>query len=126
MGYTIYNAKRYSGQSNELALATAHYNYAKQIPETIKNFIDPENIIQIDGGALKGSIGENAVIHTHNTLPSMSQKYHMPMWKLPGCDTLEPDDRGTIAGNQKSYLATEGAYATFAKDFLVRVERLHD
>jgi hypothetical protein len=82
IGYTIYNAKRYAGESNPLDLARAHQNYAKQIPQTIKTFIDSKNIIEFDG-VLKGSIGSNAVIHAHNTFTSMSQKYHQPMWRLP-------------------------------------------
>ncbi|MDP3316639.1 MAG: ParA family protein, partial [Devosia sp.] len=32
LGYTIYNAKRYSGNLNPLDLATAHYHYAELIP----------------------------------------------------------------------------------------------
>ena len=73
---------------------------------------------------LEGSIGSNAVIQTHNTFPSMSQKYHQPMWRLPTYPGLEPADKSTIAGNQKAYLATQGAYHDFALDFLKRVEGL--
>jgi cellulose biosynthesis protein BcsQ len=124
IGYTIYNAKRYAGGGNILDLARAHYNYAEQIPETIRKFIDKKNIIEFPD-VLNGSIGANAVIHTHNTLPSMSQKYNQPMWLLPSYAGLEAADRSTIAGNQSAYLATRDAYHTFAKDFLRRVERLN-
>lgn len=41
LGYTIYNAKKYSGIT-PWDLALAHYNYAKRIPETIEEFISPE------------------------------------------------------------------------------------
>jgi cellulose biosynthesis protein BcsQ len=124
IGYTIYNAKRYSGGGNDLDLARAHYYYAQQIPETIRKFIDSKNIIDFPQ-VLSGSIGSNVVIHTHNTFPSMSQKYHQPMWNLPGFTGLEPPDRSTIAGNQGAYMETKGAYHTFAQDFLKRLECLN-
>ena len=123
IGYTLYNAKKYAGQ-NPLDLALAHYNYAQQIPETIKQFIDPKNIIDFPD-VLSRSIGGTAIIHTHNTLPSMSQKYNQPMWCLPGYPALEPGDRSTIAGNQGTYLATQHAYHDFAEDFLRRLEFLN-
>lgn len=125
IGYTIYNAKKYSGSSNPLGLATAQYNYAQEIPITIGEYIDKENIIDLDHEALSESIGENCVIHTHNTLPNMAQKYQMPMWRLPGNPVLEDGDRNTINGNRRNYLATREDYITFARDFLGRVELLH-
>lgn len=123
MGYTIYNAKRYSKYENELNLAKAHHNYAVQIPRTIENFIDKENRLPLKG-LIDHSIGDNAIIHSHNTFPSMSQKYHMPMWELPDCGILDQDDRRTIAGNQHSYRATQDAYAKFAADFIKRLDLL--
>ncbi|WP_290980196.1 ParA family protein [Ferrovibrio sp.] len=123
IGYTIYNAKRYSKDESELKLAKAHQHYATQIPVTIKSSIDEENLIQFPG-LLERSMGEDAVIHTHNTFPSMSQKYHIPMWELPDCPILEREDRGTIAGNQQTYRATRVAYTKFAKDFILRLDLL--
>lgn len=123
LGYTIYNAKRYSKYENELNLAKAHHNYAVQIPETIKTFIDPSNVIDFPG-VVEKSIGDNAIIHSHNTFPSMSQKYHMPMWLLPDSGVLDPEDRSTIGGNQKAYRDTRLAYGDFARDFLERVALL--
>lgn len=123
IGYTIYNAKRYSKYENELNLAKAHHNYAIQIPKTIENSIDRQNMIQLQGLTEK-SIGDNAVIHSHNTFPSMSQKYHMPMWELPDCGILDPEDRSTVGGNQHTYRATRAAYHQFAHDFLDRLKLL--
>lgn len=40
IGDTIYNARKYKGRPMDLA--QAHYNYAKQIPETIKEYIPEE------------------------------------------------------------------------------------
>ncbi|MBS0258396.1 MAG: ParA family protein [Proteobacteria bacterium] len=122
LGYTIYNAKRYSGQGNDLDLARAHFHYAEQIPKTISSFVDEENSLPF-GQILQGSIGGKAVIHGHNTFPSMSQKYHRPMWQLPDIQ-LEPEDRSTIAGNSEKYRATRDAYRRFATDFLTRVDQL--
>ena len=122
IGYTIYNAKRYSGSLNDLDLAQAHYNYAKQIPVTIEHYLDPENSLPFEG-LLSDSIGGNSVIHSHNTFPSMAQKYHQPMWLLPDVD-LEQEDKNTIAGNRERYRKTQRAYQEFAKDFLGRVAKL--
>lgn len=121
IGYTIYNARKYTGQ-NDLDLAQAHYHYAQQIPTTIKNFVDPENSLSFNE-ILTGSVGGKAVIHSHNTFPSMSQKYHKPMWLLPDI-AMEPEDRGTIASNQTRYRETRAAYHEFANDFLTRVSQL--
>jgi cellulose biosynthesis protein BcsQ len=122
IGYTIYNAKRYSGQGNDLDLAGAHFHYAEQIPQTISHFVDEENSLPFHN-ILQGSIGGKAVIHSHNTFPSMSQKYHRPMWLLPDIP-LEAEDRSTIAGNRDKYRATRSAYQLFARDFMARVHQL--
>lgn len=123
MGYTIYNAKRYSKYESELNLAKAHMNYALQIPATIASSIDQESRLSMDG-LLDRSIGENAVIHSHNTFPSMSQKYHLPMWELPDSSILDSEDRSTIGGNQHAYRDTKAAYQKFAADFLTRLAQL--
>jgi cellulose biosynthesis protein BcsQ len=123
LGYTLYNAKRYSRYENDLNLAKAHQNYAEQIPDTIKSTIDSKNMIDFPGVADR-SIGENAIIHSHNTFPSMSQKYHLPMWKLPDFGFLDPEDRSTIGGNQQRFKETQDAYHRFAEDFLARVDAL--
>jgi hypothetical protein len=75
-------------------------------------------------GVADVSIGDNAIIHSHNTFPSMSQKYHRPMWNLPDCGILDPEDRSTIGGNQQAYRNTKAAYHSFARDFLKRVKLL--
>jgi cellulose biosynthesis protein BcsQ len=126
VGYTLYNAKKLSGakSTNELGLAKAHYNYAAQIPDTIFEYLSRDDMIDLPEGVLRTSIGNNAVIYTHNTLPSMAQKYHLPMWELPGCGYLEPDDAPTIGGNRKIYEATKESYQAFARDLLARLEIL--
>lgn len=125
LGYTIYNAKKVSGSTNPLGLAVAQYNYAKQIPLTIDRYIDKANMVDIDKEELENSIGNNSIIHTHNTLVNMAQKYHNPIWLLPILSTLENEDKSTISGNRDIYQATREAYKQFAEDLLTRVEGLH-
>lgn len=124
IGYTLYNAKRLQGSksTNDLGIAKAHFNYASQIPDTIINAIPPEQLIDNNIFSLNESIGGGSVIHGHNTLPSMAQKYHLPMWLLPASQNLEPDDASTIRGNRKIYEATREAYAAFAVDVINRLE----
>lgn len=121
LGYTIYNAKKYTGKTWDLA--AAHYNYAQKIPDAIKNYIQPDiRDNQVDA-IWNAPIGMFSVMHTHNTLPAMSQKYHAPMWLVPG-KGLEEIDSGTIIGNKKLYEATRLQYHEFTKDLLVRVTSL--
>ncbi|WP_417789769.1 ParA family protein [Terasakiella pusilla] len=125
IGYTLFNAKKAAHQTNELGLARAHYNYACQIPNTIEDYIDSSLILQNEISVLEGSIGDNSIIYTHNTFPSMAQKYNMPMWRLPDCPNLDGSDKGTITGNRKFFYKTKDSYRQFAKDFLRRVEALN-
>lgn len=119
LGYTIYNAKKYSGKKNAWNLAAAHYNYALQIPKTIETFVD-KSVWGVTRAKLMAPIGSTAVMHTHNTLPNMAQKYHLPIWRVPQA-LLETDDISTIAGNRTIYEDTRGKYETFAQDVLARM-----
>ena len=121
LGYTIYNAKKYSGKNNSWDLAVSHYNYAAQIPSTIEKFIDSSIWQNLTHETLKQPIGGMAVMHSHNTLPNMAQKYHVPIWKVPSYPTLETDDISTIAGNRTAYELTRSKYVQFAQDFLNRI-----
>jgi len=120
-GYTIYNAKKYSGKNNSWDLAVAHYNYAEQIPSTIERYIDKSIWDKLSEATLRIPIGGTAVMHTHNTLPNMAQKYHVPIWSVPSVPTLETDDISTIAGNRTTYEMTRNKYEQFARDILVRI-----
>lgn len=120
-GYTIYNAKKYAGKNNTWDLAVAHYNYAEQIPATIEKYIDKSIWDKLSHDILRQPIGGTAVMHTHNTLPNMAQKYHVPIWKVPAFPSLETDDISTIAGNRTTYEMTRVKYVQFAQDLLIRV-----
>jgi cellulose biosynthesis protein BcsQ len=126
LGYTIYNAKKSGVQPEQLHLATAHYNYAKQIPNAIKNNIDSTVREHLSEEMVENSIGGNSVMFSHSTLPNMAQKYKKPIWLLPTCSSLEPKDKSTISGNRKDYEGTRNMYLTFATDFLLRVATLDD
>jgi len=122
IGYTLYNARKYSGQKNALGIATAHYHYAKQIPETIRKYVSEESSLPFDE-ILNGSIGGDSVIYAHNTFPSLAQKYHAPMWSLPD-EELDSVDQSTVGGNQQKFRETQQMYHDFAKDVIERVAKL--
>lgn len=124
LGFTIFNAKRYTTTNNPWNLAKAHYHYAQQIPGTIQDFIPNEAYAHLTRQLLEVPIGGTSVMHSHSTLPSMAQKYKSPMWLVPRNHKLEPDDRGTIAGNRARYEETQSTYQTFANDMLARLSSL--
>jgi cellulose biosynthesis protein BcsQ len=123
LGYTIYNARRYRGRT-DWDLALAHQNYAEQIPGTIEAYIALEVRKHLNKDVLTEPIGGTAVMHSHNTLPGMSQKYKVPIWEVPSHHSLDPEDKSTIAGNRARYEETRPAYLAFAKDILTRIETL--
>ncbi|NVM20258.1 MAG: AAA family ATPase [Desulfobacterales bacterium] len=124
LGFTIFNAKKYSTRRNPWNLAQAHYHYAQQVPNTIKKFIPRTVFEHLSEQQLTKPVGETSVMHSHSTLPSMAQKYKVPMWKVPDCGKLQASDRGTIAGNRARYEETRAAYHAFAKDILDRINTL--
>lgn len=121
LGFTIYNAKRYSGQ-NEFNLAAAHYSYVRRLPETIRQYIPRECYERLDEAIVREPIGGQAVMHSHNTLPSMAQKYRVPIWEVPDLPNLLPEDVGTISGNRRMYYEKRDLYHSFADDLLARIK----
>lgn len=124
LGYTIYNAKKYTGVT-AWDLAQAHYNYAQQIPQTIEQFISPEVRNHLSQEQANTPIGLTAVMHSHNTLPNMAQKYKNPIWLIPSLPNLDTEDRNTILGNRAIYEATRQRYIEFANSFLERINTLN-
>lgn len=125
LGYTIYNAKKYTKRINEWDLARAHYNYARQIPEMIRTHISEEVRAHLAEEQVTLPIGGTAVMHTHNTAAAMAQKYKLPIWEVPDCQYLDQEDRGTIILNKdSSYYPTRGKYIDFANDFINRINTL--
>lgn len=122
LGFTIYNAKRYT-KTTPWDLAHAHYNYAMQIPEAIVDYIPEAVRTNLEPQTRSQAIGGISVMHTHNTLPAMAQKYHLPMWMVPDTQ-LEPDDKPTVNGNRNTYQNTREQYYAFAEDLLKRIDTL--
>lgn len=85
IGFTIYNAKKYTAQKNPnpYNLATAHYRYALLIPQTIRDNIKEQNIAPIPSEQIYQPIGGLSVMYTHNTYPSVAQSLKCPMWSVP-------------------------------------------
>jgi cellulose biosynthesis protein BcsQ len=124
LGYTIYNAKKYSGVNNKWGLAHAHWNYAQQIPATIEKHIPAKLRSEFDDAQMATPIGGLAVMHTHNTFPAMAQHYHYPMWQLPALPYVEPEHASTLRGSSQKYVETGAAYKDFAADLLLRIEKI--
>lgn len=121
IGYTLYNTRKVTKTPplNEYDIAQSNYHYAKLIPDTIKNFI-PKNVIgNLSEELCSEMIGGLSIIHSHNTLPGMAQKYKNPMWVLPSLN-LENEDN-TIKGNKSVYEATREKYLVFANDIINRL-----
>lgn len=133
IGFTIYNAKKYTAQKNPnpYNLAAAHYRYAELIPETIRENIREQNIALIDN--VYNPIGDSSVMYTHNTYPSVAQALKCPMWAVPDVYTemrqKNPEylDENQISVNNglfSNYRDTLGAYKRFANDLIIRMEAL--
>ena len=90
----------------------------------MKSYIKKDIRSHLSDSQLAKPIGGMSVMHSHSTLPSMTQKYHLPIWKVPSCNWLESADKSTIAGNRATYEGTKEKYHTFAKDVLERLETL--
>ncbi|MCZ6679753.1 MAG: AAA family ATPase, partial [Candidatus Poribacteria bacterium] len=71
LGFTIFNARKYTTSANNWDLAQAHYIYAKQIPATIREHIQPEHWQHLSEGQLEQPIGGTAVMHSYSTRPNM-------------------------------------------------------
>lgn len=123
LGYTIYNAKKYTGVT-EWDLAKAHMNYAKQIPTTIQKNIRADMREHLTDDLLNSPIGKMSVMHTHNTFPSMAQHYNSPMWLVPDLHNIETEHANTLRGASKQYRATKSDYIEFCEDLLLRIELL--
>jgi len=119
LGYTVYKSTRYAGQ-NEWDIATGHYNYAKQIPGFINNHIPKTLRADIEEKKINAPIGDTAIMHSHQTMATMAQKYKTPMWLVPDAP-LDAGDKSTISGNAARYRGTQTAYHTFATGVLERL-----
>lgn len=130
LGYTIYNAKKQSKKLNEYNLAKAHYAYVKEMPRIIEQYILPQNRASVPN--IMEPIGGAAVMHSHNTFPSVAQALKCPMWRVPEtyknyCGT-NPEILESILtdepnpGHFGKYRETKEHYKVFAEEFIKRTE----
>ena len=135
IGFTIYNAKKYTARKNPnpYSLASAHYRYALLIPQTIKENIRPENIATIPDENNQNPIGGLSVMYTHNTYPSVAQGLKCPMWSVPDVYIRMKTNNPTYIEESQievnnglfgNYRETLESYKAFAKDFIERAEVL--
>ncbi|MGJ1410189.1 ParA family protein [Sphingobacterium thalpophilum] len=139
LGYTIYNAKKYTRDTeplNEYNLAQAHYQYVTQIPSTITEFIQESNRVRIPSDLIALPIGGSSIIHSHNTFPAMAQALKCPMWRIPQVYS----NLGTVNADYLDFLNQNGFeynrgnngrlreigvnYEAFTKDLLTRIDML--
>lgn len=122
LGYNIYNAKPYQGR-NKYDLAVAHYEYAQKLPEVV-NLSIPDECKSKDKEVLGEPIGGTAIMHTHNTYPAMTQKYRVPLWKIPEVTRNIPrneDWQTTVRVNQVRFTETQEKYHDFARALIARL-----
>lgn len=125
LGYTIYNAKKYGGNPNPWDLAQAHYNYAQRIPGMIRDFIPSEVRGHLSNDFVETPIGGMSVMHTHNTSPTLAQKYKCPIWAVPDSPQLDERDANTVKVNKNvSYYPLRDSYRAFADAFIERTQTL--
>lgn len=132
LGYTIYNAKKQSKNLNEYDLAAAHYAYVKEMPNVIETYIVPKNRANVEN--IMDPIGKEAVMHSHNTFPSVAQALKCPMWLVPetyrNYKENNPDLLDSLLvevpnpGHYKKYSDTKEKYHLFAEEFIIRTEVL--
>lgn len=130
LGYTLYNAKKYDGD-NEYQLAEAHYSYAKRIPDVINQYIKVSNKVDIKD--IDKPIGGKAIVHTHNTFPSVAQALKCAIWEVPEVFMnlkqtdpvyLEEQMINVNSGNFGRYREIKDKYITFAEALVKRIDAL--
>lgn len=133
LGFTIYNAKKYTNGNNIYDLANAHYSYVQRLPEVITDQIRPINREFLTEEEIKNPIGGISVMHTHNTFTSVAQALNCPLWEVP--DTyqrmrqnnrqyLQEIDLEVNQGSFGIYRGTKEKYIDFANDLLLRINKL--
>ena len=130
LGYTIYNARKYD-EDNEYQLADAHYSYAKRIPQIINQYIKEDKKVKIDD--INIPIAGGAIMHTHNTYPSVAQALKCAIWEVPDVFTrlqqaeseyLKEQMIDVNRGSFGRYREIKDKYIEFAKAFIERTEAL--
>ncbi|QOY63690.1 ParA family protein [Lysobacter sp. H21R4] len=124
LGYTIYNAKKFTKTDSKWNLAQAHLKYALQIPVIIQSEISESVRRSVPDNLLAEPIGGESVMHSHNTFPAIAQHYRVPIWNIPTIKKLDPEHRNTVNGQKKDILATRESYSIFAQSLIQRIDLL--
>lgn len=124
LGYTIYNARKYSNKTGKWNLAQAHLQYALEIPKVIHQYIGSDLRKNISDELLAEPIGDESIMHSHNTFPTLAQNYRVPMWKIPELKNLDPEHQNTVNGQKPDILKTKEKYAKFAGSLIERINLL--
>lgn len=124
LGYTIYNARKYTKPGAKWNLAQAHLKYALAIPDIIHKYIGLDLRKNISDELLAEPIGGESVMHSHNTFPILAQHYRVPMWKIPNLSKIDKEHQNTINGQKSEILATKIKYQEFAQSLIERIELL--
>lgn len=124
LGYTIYNARKYTKAGAKWNLAQAHLKYALAIPEIIHKYIGFDLRKNISDEILSEPIGGESIMHSHNTFPTLAQHYRVPMWKIPALTNIDKEHQNTINGQKPDILETKNKYDKFAEALIARIELL--
>ncbi len=124
LGYTIYNARKYTKVNSKWNLAQAHLKYAMSIPGIIEEHISENLRERVPDHVLSEPIGGESIMHGHNTFPTLAQHYRVPMWKIPGLKKIDKEHQNTVNGQKPDILETKQKYAAFASSLIERVEML--
>lgn len=121
LGYTIYNARKYTKTGSKWNLAQAHLKYALAIPGIIHQYIGFDLRKNISDEILSQPIGGESIMHSHNTFPTLAQNYRVPMWKIPALPHIEKDHQNTVNGQKPDILATKLKYEEFTEALIERI-----
>jgi cellulose biosynthesis protein BcsQ len=124
LGYTIYNARKYSKHGSKWNLAQAHLKYALAIPRIIHEYIGDDLRETISDAELAEPIGSESIMHSHNTFPTLAQHYRVPMWQIPGLESIDKEHQNTVNGQKPDILATKQKYLDFADALIERIDSL--
>ncbi|PIF08097.1 ParA family protein [Janthinobacterium sp. 13] len=124
LGYTIYNARKYTKPSAKWNLAQAHLKYALEIPEIIHTYIGKDLRESITDELLAEPIGGESIMHSHNTFPTLAQHYRVPMWNIPDVDRIDKEHQNTINGQKPDILGTKKKYNDFSNSLIQRIKLL--
>lgn len=121
VGYVILNARKRSDSDNDWQLTKAAFRYAQRIPGEIKQHIPAQNLPSYRTAP---PLGGTAIMHSHASMPSVSQNHHVPMWEVPAKTEPSDDDYFSVMGAQVAYTATLQKYQLVAEELMKRIKRV--